>query len=1060
MATTPIVINSVSDLQAIQNDMSGYYVLGADIDAAGLSFVSIGSATNPFTGTFDGQGHTISNLTINNVTDPDTGLFGYVGATGVIINVGLIDETTTSSHVYVGGLAGENFGTIARCYVSGTVSGVNYVGALVGLNGTSGSITQSYATGTADGQLDVGGLVGVNQGTIIETYATGTTNPSGRPGVAIGGLAGLNTGSITQSYAIGTVGLGGGFGLGGLIGSGVGTIAASYWDTETTGRSTSAGGTGLTTAQLESGILPDGFDPTIWIDVAGQSPALRWQTAAPLENHAPVASNVTANANEDTNDPIVKLVASFTDADLSDTFTFSIDPTGMVGKVINNNDRTFTYDPNGKFEYLSVGETAADSFTYSVTDNHGASSTATATVTIHGENDAPSARADVAVVEKGASVTADAANGVLVNDSDTDRHDILHVSSVNGLSANVGRVAIGSYGSLTLSPDGSYSYSANRNIPGLTNNGDVQDTFLYTVDDGHGGTASSTLTVTVQTQNALSSGPVFSIRPLDADKNEGNSGATPFTFVVTRDGNASGAARVDWKVGPANAVTADGLDFVGGTFPAGTVTFGVGEFSKTITVNVEGDTFYESSGKAENFVVTLSNPSAGATIRPTQDSAVGHIHNDDLPLQDAAKIFAALGTEGEIVALAQLAQAAYHLVPSIEKPGAGINNPDGIADYYYAALPAGMQVLTASELPSISPQSVAGDLNFPNFGLLDGIYINGNAAALVIRSADSLFIAFRGTNDSPNIVQDVAGGLSGHGGTPDSNDWSVFGGMPHHYDLLQPLVTAIDHYLSIHADISHVYVTGHSLGASMAQRFMSDDILDNHAQVSFQAVTFANPGFDFSISLDDPRIVNIDILGDPVLGLSPYAVRGDMYQIVDNDFSWGGRSLHDMSLYLDAVRFLNSQHDSVPQSDLNANGTRDLVNFYTNIKYTGDTSDPWSVTLATGVVPSPQLLQLVPNVNLNHRDVIGVTGGGTLTGGPQNDVFTFAPGFGPVTVTDFRPGQDTIQIDPSLFRNAKAVMAHAHDVNGDVVIAYDANDTITLLDVTKSQLHLTDFQIV
>lgn len=279
MATTPIVISNLSDLQAIQNNLAGYYILGANIDAAGFSFTSIGSAANLFTGIFDGQGHTISNLTINNVSNTATGLFGEIGTTGAVSNVGLIGESVTSSYLSVGGLVGENFGTVSKSYVSGTIAGGAYVGALVGFNGSSGSITESYATGAANGIDDVGGLVGLNQGAIAESYATGTIN-EGRSGLGIGGLVGVNTtGTITQSYAIGVLG-GGGFAVGGLVGAGGGAnVTASYWDTQTTGRSTSGGGTGLTTAELQSGVLPAGFDPTIWFDIAGQFPELRWQVS-------------------------------------------------------------------------------------------------------------------------------------------------------------------------------------------------------------------------------------------------------------------------------------------------------------------------------------------------------------------------------------------------------------------------------------------------------------------------------------------------------------------------------------------------------------------------------------------------------------------------------------------------------------------------------------------------------------------------------------------------------------------------------------------------------------
>src|SRR5262249_60795684 len=95
--------------------------------------------------------------------------------------------------------------------------------------------------------------------------------------------------------------------------------------------------------------------------------------------------------------------------------------------------------------------------------------------------------------------------------------------------------------------------------------------------------------------------PALSTPATDADKAEGNSGATPFTFTVSRTGDLSGASSVDWAVsGP----PADAADFVGGVLPSGTLNFAVGEASKTITVNVAGDT---AVAGAEGFSVTLSH---------------------------------------------------------------------------------------------------------------------------------------------------------------------------------------------------------------------------------------------------------------------------------------------------------------------------------------------------------------------------------------------------------------------------------------------------------------------
>ena len=103
----------------------------------------------------------------------------------------------------------------------------------------------------------------------------------------------------------------------------------------------------------------------------------------------------------------------------------------------------------------------------------------------------------------------------------------------------------------------------------------------------------------------------LSIAAVSADKVEGQSGSTPFTFTVTRGGNTSLATSVSWAVTGSGANPASASDFVGAVLPSGTVSFAAGETSKTITVNVAGDTVVEPN---EVFTVTLSNPAASTTI--------------------------------------------------------------------------------------------------------------------------------------------------------------------------------------------------------------------------------------------------------------------------------------------------------------------------------------------------------------------------------------------------------------------------------------------------------------
>jgi Ca2+-binding RTX toxin-like protein len=104
---------------------------------------------------------------------------------------------------------------------------------------------------------------------------------------------------------------------------------------------------------------------------------------------------------------------------------------------------------------------------------------------------------------------------------------------------------------------------------------------------------------------------------------EGNSGVTAFSYTVTRTGDTSGASTVNWAAAGSGANPASGADFQGGTAPSGSLSFSAGQTSKTITVNVAGDTAVEPN---EGFTLTLSGAS-GATLGTA--TAAGTITNDD-----------------------------------------------------------------------------------------------------------------------------------------------------------------------------------------------------------------------------------------------------------------------------------------------------------------------------------------------------------------------------------------------------------------------------------------------
>jgi hypothetical protein len=168
----------------------------------------------------------------------------------------------------LGGLVGINTGNVSSSYSSGNVTGTGEqqslsVGGLAGLN--TGTVNDSHSsanvTGTGEQQsLYIGGLVGINTGNVGNSYCRGNVIGTGQQKLlCVGGLVGVNmggssyTGTVTNSYSSGNVtGEQRSLYVGGMVGANTGTVNNSFWDIETSGRTTSAGGTGKTTAQMKS----------------------------------------------------------------------------------------------------------------------------------------------------------------------------------------------------------------------------------------------------------------------------------------------------------------------------------------------------------------------------------------------------------------------------------------------------------------------------------------------------------------------------------------------------------------------------------------------------------------------------------------------------------------------------------------------------------------------------------------------------------------------------------------------------------------------------------------
>ena len=226
--------------EAAQKDRSINCTLTADINLTGKDCTPIGANyDNPYTGTFDGGGHTITGLTVT-TNDQYAGLFGCLGEAGTVKNVVMKGVQITCNHRlgFAGGVAGFSWGgTIENCSVSGSVSGTVYVGGVVGTQ-WNGSITGCSSSATVKGTVDVGGVAGQtnSSATLTACYATGNViiEMAPKKNIAGGSLVGMNAGSsLLACYATGNVtSTGSSTGkvhIGGFLGNNYTTMTACYW---------------------------------------------------------------------------------------------------------------------------------------------------------------------------------------------------------------------------------------------------------------------------------------------------------------------------------------------------------------------------------------------------------------------------------------------------------------------------------------------------------------------------------------------------------------------------------------------------------------------------------------------------------------------------------------------------------------------------------------------------------------------------------------------------------------------------------------------------------------
>ncbi len=315
-------IDTCAELQDINNNLAEDYVLGDDIDCTGFPFAPIGT----FTGTLDGDGYAIQNLTITGFTndhalftDTDGATIEHLAITNANIQgnyqAAILVAVATNTTIYdvqidgaltanaalslAGAFAGRmSGGIILRSSANVTLAGYEFVGGLVGSLTDDATIKKSFATGslttlTTGSNATTGGLVGeLASATISNSYASNTVSAQGDN---VGGLVGTSQGTalVYNSYAVGSVtSAPGRLNIGGLIGQEVDDAISinSYWDTDTSGQVSSASGTGKTTAHMQDEDTFENWDFNhIWGLTSNNYPTL-----LPNDSGLPVLTEIQA----------------------------------------------------------------------------------------------------------------------------------------------------------------------------------------------------------------------------------------------------------------------------------------------------------------------------------------------------------------------------------------------------------------------------------------------------------------------------------------------------------------------------------------------------------------------------------------------------------------------------------------------------------------------------------------------------------------------------------------------------------------------------------------------
>jgi VCBS repeat-containing protein len=856
---------------------------------------------------------------------------------------------------------------------------------------------------------------------------------------------------------------------------------------------------------------------------------------APVVAADPVTSHAITEAANATGSTVVDTASatlSFTDVDLNDSHTVSIGapaavwsggstlPTGLAASLASALSSTLTDSTHtgagsvalafsaadSAFDFLAAGETLTVTYTVTVTDSHGATSSQPVTFTITGTNDAPVvANAAQVSVNENASLTVTAAS-LIATASDVDLNDTLVLTSVG--NAQNGTVSLVN-GDAVFKPATGFYGTAH---------------FDYTVSDNHGGTVTATASIVV---NPVSAAPTLTVA--NATGIENGPIALSISTAVTDPADHISSLVVSAL--PVGTVLTDGIGGHSFTAVAGATQVDVSSWTLAKLAITPPTNFIGSIPLTVTSSSQLANAAPASTTHTlTVTSGLDHgpvAVNDTATVNTGvAKVISVLLNDTDQDALALSVSGtttAAHGTVTVNAdntvtytPNAGYTGADTfqytVSDGHGATSVGTVNLNVQTPENAVAPTLTVGSNTtiVPTDGSAIKTVLTLHAGDVVtfnwnFTTDDYLpfkDFAFATVNGAAFLLSDIqstgsygATGVQTFKYTVQADGAYTFGA-----GVMNDQDTAVQSYLTVdNLQVNGATVQSFENGLTGLNGVTSTTI--GQVSVVTTAASTKNPGVALNptngtheaflvsqtttesaiesfLGLTTGQLVNIakstgnehTAINVPIgVSIAANAHPDDTFVTVSGApagavFNHGVFDSITNTWKIEATD-LGGNLTITTASDYS--GTFTLSVTATSVVYGSNTTATTAAQsqVVTVNAASVSLLGTAGNDVLKggtFGDTIdGGLGNDTLTGGGGNDTFVFSTtNFGKDTVTDFTPGSDMLQFNHSIFADAATAFSHAAQVGSDVVITFDANDTVTLKNLSLTNLHASDFHIV